>query len=625
MSAANYFVVRVHPNGGFTYVQGFASDSADGEIDFASEVDPSSPVFASLGEAVRAAREAVSEYGVYEHPEIAQSAPCVNCGKAPCACVPAPCCGQPWGPIDFKRGYCGWCGAERNRTTATTLCVSCETELEPVWGAREDGDYQYSGALWVGLFGGYGMYVDNVDTQFDSASRVLQGRPDYEAVLCEQCADEFVANNPWVAKLIYTSDSFQRTPEGAPSTSHAAGNVSTQDAVVPLNDVLAPLLAWARGSQYTDEQLRKWAVFNQAPNGEDGWDAARVIHDIESVTGVEFTRTPGNPHETDVMGTMRQVADAYTEMFTAAKYTDNAFAVVRHLQSSTPIAWRFGVPPGIAVKAQWDLWDSKLVTIVVAQTEDGAVAELDLTPVDSDVMRQWSKKHRNGAVFSVLAMHREAWNASGPHHYDIDRPSGTETELAKTVQKTLDLLAQRAHVYRRLGVTPGEFAAKLRSNEPLTDKELAAQLELEEISYLLGDGDEADPEERASIAVDPAVLSGTPCLSGTRIPVYLIVDVAWNEGIAPAMEMWNLTREQVLVACWFAGAYGTVELQEHPNDDTDSHEEWARVYRAEPVDTVWLERWREWAHTYSGDLWHMDYDNVPDPPERTAGRRPTNP
>lgn len=117
MSADNYYIVRVHPEGGFTYVQGFASDSDDGEIDFTIEVDPSSPMFAFLNEAVRAAREAVSEYGVYEHPEIAEFVPCINCGLSPCVCTPAPCCGQPWGPIDVTRDYCGWCGAERNTTT----------------------------------------------------------------------------------------------------------------------------------------------------------------------------------------------------------------------------------------------------------------------------------------------------------------------------------------------------------------------------------------------------------------------------------------------------------------------------------------------------------------------------
>lgn len=113
------------------------------------------------------------------------------------------------------------------------------------------------------------------------------------------------------------------------------------------------------------------------------------------------------------------------------------------------------------------------------------------------------------------------------------------------------------------------------------------------------------------MTVDPAVLSGTPCVAGTRLPVYLIAHMVWREGVESAMEMWDLSRPQVLVACWFAGAYGTVELWEVPEDwDAPSPD----AYRTDLTDRTWLDRWRAWAQASAGALWRMEYEAVTDPP-----------
>lgn len=67
MSADNYYVVRKHPEGGFTYLMGFASNGEDPELD-----DPRGyklPRFASMELAWQAATAEGSEYGVDIHPE----------------------------------------------------------------------------------------------------------------------------------------------------------------------------------------------------------------------------------------------------------------------------------------------------------------------------------------------------------------------------------------------------------------------------------------------------------------------------------------------------------------------------------------------------------------------------
>lgn len=117
--------------------------------------------------------------------------------------------------------------------------------------------------------------------------------------------------------------------------------------------------------------------------------------------------------------------------------------------------------------------------------------------------------------------------------------------------------------------------------------------------------------DRPSVSIDPAVLSGTPCLFGKRLPVYLVADMAWGDGVWAAMSTWGLTRPQVLVACWFAGTYGVLDLWEAPEEDNVLS---PRKYRHDLVERDWLGRWRTWAQESAGALWSSDYDAVADPP-----------
>ena len=119
-----------------------------------------------------------------------------------------------------------------------TRCVGCDARLEPD-AASPDGTYQFTNALWIGFHGGYAMFVDNLEaklptntedrwlrdedgeylTEFDKYGRVqpidnpdwepefmedriLAGHPDYEAVLCHDCAHALCDAVPWIHKLI---------------------------------------------------------------------------------------------------------------------------------------------------------------------------------------------------------------------------------------------------------------------------------------------------------------------------------------------------------------------------------------------------------------------------------------
>lgn len=84
-----------------------------------------------------------------------------------------------------------------------TVCAACESPLSPVF--RHDTaptSFQFADALWVGFFGGYGMYVDEMsEMPGANVDKVLPGA-DFEAVLCKDCADRLVDANPWLRKVM---------------------------------------------------------------------------------------------------------------------------------------------------------------------------------------------------------------------------------------------------------------------------------------------------------------------------------------------------------------------------------------------------------------------------------------
>lgn len=98
-------------------------------------------------------------------------------------------------------------------------------------------------------------------------------------------------------------------------------------------------------------------------------------------------------------------------------------------------------------------------------------------------------------------------------------------------------------------------------------------------------------EDRPVVTTDPAVRFGYPTMRG--VPVEAIAEHVWEgSSLDSIAEDFGLTREQVLVACWYQGIHGT---------------------------RAWRQRWKSWATEAHKELWHSRYD-VPDPPSREEKR-----
>lgn len=80
-----------------------------------------------------------------------------------------------------------------------TFCYACEAELTP--DGNRDTDYQFNNALWVSLDGGYGMFVDDVES-FGVMSKRKWSDKKHRAVICHDCAHKLCATVPWIEKLL---------------------------------------------------------------------------------------------------------------------------------------------------------------------------------------------------------------------------------------------------------------------------------------------------------------------------------------------------------------------------------------------------------------------------------------
>ena len=94
-------------------------------------------------------------------------------------------------------------------------------------------------------------------------------------------------------------------------------------------------------------------------------------------------------------------------------------------------------------------------------------------------------------------------------------------------------------------------------------------------------------EDRPVVTTDPAVRFGRPAVRG--VSVVAVASQVWGgETVGSVAEDFGLTREQVIVACWYQGIHGT---------------------------RGWRQRWKVWATEAHKELWRSRYD-VPDPPSR---------
>ena len=103
----------------------------------------------------------------------------------------------------------------------------------------------------------------------------------------------------------------------------------------------------------------------------------------------------------------------------------------------------------------------------------------------------------------------------------------------------------------------------------------------------------------ASVTFMPGMRSGQPTIGGTRLPLITVLNGLWAGGVEYTMQGWLCTREQCLVAAWFAVLYGIDDLPTPKN---------RRRGR------IWQKRFGGWANLYSGALWSGKLDQIPDPP-----------
>lgn len=100
---------------------------------------------------------------------------------------------------------------------------------------------------------------------------------------------------------------------------------------------------------------------------------------------------------------------------------------------------------------------------------------------------------------------------------------------------------------------------------------------------------------RPHIVIDPAQRFGQPNVGGVSVDA--VVGMVWAEGADAAADEYGLRREDVLVACWYAGQYGLP----------------GRNFTAT---RTWRERLGGWAESVTHTLWRCQYDAVPDPPSQ---------
>jgi uncharacterized protein (DUF433 family) len=96
------------------------------------------------------------------------------------------------------------------------------------------------------------------------------------------------------------------------------------------------------------------------------------------------------------------------------------------------------------------------------------------------------------------------------------------------------------------------------------------------------------------VVADPTRCDGAPTLVGTRIQTHDIADTVWWRGVPTATTEWDLTRDDVILACWYQAHHG---------------------YR----------RWAQWANTNKTGFWARPFDQVPDPPNHANGLADSQP
>lgn len=149
MSADNYYVVRKHPSGGFTYVQGFASDEDEVLV-----VHPNAPQFRTWRDALDAASREYSEYGAMVADECYEDQVVQH----------LPECARPLGdPVWDGSCICRPLTAHEGRVIARNNREWAETALDDEAASYADGKSDgWTSGIWTGWAIGCAVWLPMV-------------------------------------------------------------------------------------------------------------------------------------------------------------------------------------------------------------------------------------------------------------------------------------------------------------------------------------------------------------------------------------------------------------------------------------------------------------------------------
>ena len=105
-------------------------------------------------------------------------------------------------------------------------------------------------------------------------------------------------------------------------------------------------------------------------------------------------------------------------------------------------------------------------------------------------------------------------------------------------------------------------------------------------------------DRKPVITFHPGMRGGSPTISGTRLPITHVLEAMWGDSVQHAIDSYQCSREQCLVAAWFAGTYG---IDDYPANGRNRG-------------GVWRKRYGAWVEEHGKNLWAGLWDKVPDPP-----------
>jgi uncharacterized protein (DUF433 family) len=95
-------------------------------------------------------------------------------------------------------------------------------------------------------------------------------------------------------------------------------------------------------------------------------------------------------------------------------------------------------------------------------------------------------------------------------------------------------------------------------------------------------------KDSLKISIQPGMLSGTPCLDGTRVPAETIAEVVAYHGVEEAVPQFEITVADCAVCCWYVSAYrDRTKVGKH---------------------------FKTWSETNFKAMWSGDWDEVEEPP-----------